>query len=57
MENNHAYFEKDPKEGLNWLRNFPWSASPGYPAITVSRTLLLESTVENKLCVSIVSHV
>lgn len=46
MENNHAYFEKDPKKGLNWLRNFPQSSCPGYPAITFSRTLLLEGTAE-----------
>lgn len=46
MENNHAYFEKDPKRGLNWLRNFPRSSCPGYPAITFSRTLLLEGLAE-----------
>lgn len=46
MENNPAYFEKDLKKGLNWLRNLPWSSSPGYPAITVSRTFPLQSAAE-----------
>lgn len=27
MENNPAYFEKGPTEGLNWLRNLPWSST------------------------------
>lgn len=41
-----AYFKKDPKKGLNWFRNVPWSSSPRHPAITVSRTLLLQSTAD-----------
>lgn len=46
MENNTAYFEKDPEKGLNWLRNLVWSLYPAYPATTVSQTLLLQSSVE-----------
>lgn len=41
-----AYFEKDPKKGLNWFRNVPWSSCPRYPAITISRTLLLQSIAD-----------